>query len=212
MSLLDRLGLNRHLSDADLAEVWTDASHNETHGATGARAHLLDCAQCRTRYADFTTWLDGIKTDARADADDAFPPERLAAQQAQILRRLETAGRPARVIAFPRFTGPVSARHPNRQRWIAAAAAAGLLAGIGLGQLVDFHRPFTQPDGFGGGSQIARTSQPDRPGGIQPAGAVQNDEVLLYDGERFSTTAVRIPAPLQHINAITPGARDLDPR
>ena len=86
----------------------------------------IDCAQCRTRYADFTMWLDGIKTDARADADDAFPPERLAAQQAQILRRLETAGRPARVIAFPRFTGPVSAHHPGRQRWIAAAAAAGL--------------------------------------------------------------------------------------
>ena len=72
MSLLDQLGLNRHLSDADLAEVWTDASLNETRGATGARAHLLDCAQCRTRYADFTTWLDGIKTDARADGVDGF--------------------------------------------------------------------------------------------------------------------------------------------
>jgi hypothetical protein len=213
VSLLDRLGLSRHLSDADLAEVWTDASlAAETRGAAGARSHLLDCAQCRTRYTEFTSWLDGVRADARADADEAFPPERLAAQQAQILRRLETIGRPARVIAFPRFTGPVSAGHPGRQRWIAAAAAAGLVVGIGLGRLVDFHRPLGEPDGFPSGPQIARTSQPDRPGGIQPVSVSLNDEVLLYDRERFSATAVPIPAPLQHINAITPGARDFEPR
>ena len=214
MSLLDRLGLNRHLSDADLADVWTDASLSatETRTATGARSHLLDCAQCRARYAEFTNWLDGVRVDARAEADEAFPPDRLAAQQAQILRRLETAGRPARVIAFPRFTGPISTQHSGRQRWIAAAAAAGLIVGIGLGRLVDFHRPFGEPDGFTSGTQIARTSPSDRSGGIQPASVSFSDEVLLYDGERFSATAVPIPAPLQHINAITPGARDFEPR
>lgn len=212
MSLLDRLGMNRHLSEADLVEVWTETSLNETRGAIGARAHLRDCSECRTRYAEFTGWLDGLRADATAEADDAFPPERLAAQQAQILRRLEMVGRPARVIAFPRFAGPISTQHHGRQRWIAAAAAAGLVVGIGLGRLVDFHRPLAEPDGFASGPQIARTAQPDRPGGIQPASATSNDEGLLYDREQFSTSVVRIPAPLQHINAITPGVRDFEPR
>ena len=208
--MLDRLGLNRHLTEADLAEVWADTSLDEKRAAVGARAHLHDCAECRARYAAFTGWLDGLRNDARTEADEAFPAERLAAQQAHILRRLEALGRPARVIAFPRFAGPISTRHAGRQRWIAAAAAAGLIVGVGLGRMVDFHRPVTQPDGFTAGRQIAQSSS-DRGRGVVPVAATSNDEVLLYDQE-FSTRAARIPAALQPINAITPGARDYEPR
>ncbi len=47
-------------------------------------------------------------TDAAAEVDELFPPERLAAQHAQIFRRLEAAERPARVIAFPKFAQPLT--------------------------------------------------------------------------------------------------------
>jgi hypothetical protein len=65
------------------------------------------------------------------EAEDAFPPERLAAQQAQVMRRLEALERPARVIAFPRFARPVTSSQGHAQRWVAAAAAGviGLAAG-----------------------------------------------------------------------------------
>ena len=113
MSILDRL--NGHLDDRALAAIWTDASIDR---AQPAHPHLESCAECRTRLAAFSSWLDDLRTDANAEADEAFPAERLAAQQAQILRRLESAGRPARVIAFPRFAQPISATTSNARRWV----------------------------------------------------------------------------------------------
>ncbi len=79
-----------------------------------ADPHLASCAQCRARYSAFTDWLDRIHDDAVGEADEAFPPERLAAQQAQVMRRLEALERPARVIAFPRFARPVTSTPGTR--------------------------------------------------------------------------------------------------
>jgi hypothetical protein len=152
--------------------------------------------------------MEGVRTDARLEADETFPADRLAAQQAHIFRRLEALERPAKVIAFPRFAGPVSVQHGHRQRWIAAAAAAGLIVGVGLGRMVDFHRPILQPDGFTSPTQIART--PDRVG-IQPVGVSVSDESLLY-GQDLSGTTARVPEALRPIHEITPSARDCDPR
>ncbi len=77
------------------------------------------------------------------EAEEAFPAERLAAQQAQVMRRLEALERPARVIAFPRFARPVTSTQGHAQRWVAAAAAAGLVIGLAAGQFVDVRRMFT---------------------------------------------------------------------
>ena len=71
-----------------------------------------------------------------AEADAAFPAERLARQQSRILHRLEQEGRPGRVIAFP--AGHAHEAPPLRarpgMRWIAGAAAAGLIIGVAAGQ------------------------------------------------------------------------------
>src|SRR5688572_26099268 len=123
--MLDRLGLKRHVTDADLTTVWADARLGES--TTAAGTHVRECAACRARLASLSTWLDGLRADARQQADEAFPRERLAAQQAQILRRLEAMERPARVLAFPRFTQAISVRRVGGQRWIAAAAVAGVI-------------------------------------------------------------------------------------
>ena len=100
MSVLNRLRLSAHLDDAALTAIWTD-------GRT-SHPHLDRCVACRARFADVSTWLENIRVDAITEADENFSAERLAIQQAQIFRRLEAAERPARVIAFPRFTQPLT--------------------------------------------------------------------------------------------------------
>jgi len=127
VSLLNRLGRG-HLDDSEIARLWTSG---EPH------AHLDSCADCRGRYARFDSWLNGIGDELRAEAEEAFPTDRLVAQQAQIARRLELLERPARVIAFPKAARAVISGHSNVRRWVTVAAAASLIAGgFGLGQIV----------------------------------------------------------------------------
>jgi hypothetical protein len=206
--MLDRLGFNRHVTDADLTAVWADARLGES-SKTAAAAHVRECAACRTRFTSLSNWLESLRTDARQQADDAFPRERLAAQQAQILRRLEAMERPAKVLAFPRFTRPIAIHHGGRQQWIAAAAAAGLVVGVGLGQIFDI-RGLRTPDGFATRpEQISRiVTTPDR-GGIQAISSVTSDEDFLYD---YGVASARVPESLQSLHEITPSAREYDPR
>ena len=208
MSLLNRLGLNRHVTDADLIAVWTDG-RVEDAAPTAAGAHVRECSACRTRLAALSTWLGGLRTDARQEADEAFPRERLVAQQAQILRRLEAMERPARVLAFPRFTKAISARDAGRHRWIAAAAAAGLVVGIGLGQTFHLGGPQPVTD-----TQVRAVTTPDRTarGGLmlKPVSG-RSDEMFLYDPEP-SLSLERIPESLRSLHEITPGVRDYTAR
>lgn len=203
MSILSRLGLKSHLSEADLTALWADQALDvpATPLSNEARMHLRQCAECRERYTSLNSWLDAVRSDARAMADEAFPPEKLAAQQAQIARRLEAADRPARVIRFPRFTTAVAAHHGGRQRWIAAAAAAGLIVGIGLGRMVDFSQP-AFPTDQKPQQLVLNPPAPDR-----PLSAPSNDEVFLSEME-LSTSRARVPEALREIDALTPGVRD----
>ncbi|HET7218397.1 MAG TPA: hypothetical protein VFJ02_10125 [Vicinamibacterales bacterium] len=206
MSLLNRSSSGRHLDDAALAEIWSAAAASG-HAATDA--HLNGCAQCRARYAAFTDWLDRIRDDAHAEADELFSPERLAAQQAQVFRRLEALERPARVIAFPKFGRPATSTQGHAQRWIAAAAAAGLVIGLAAGQFVDIR------DALGGGRnrpttvQTARATPTTLPPGpaLTPASTTSAADEKLFFGDaadrvRFST--------LQPMDDITPRARDIE--
>jgi hypothetical protein len=126
VSLLERLGRG-HLSDQQFARLWASGDRHP---------HLDACAACRAKFVEFDGWLMDVGDTLRAEADDAFPAERLAAQQAQIARRLETLERPARVIAFPKAARAVISGHSHVRRWVTVAAAAGLIAGVGLGQVV----------------------------------------------------------------------------
>jgi hypothetical protein len=71
-------------------------------------------------------------------ADEIFTPERLNAQQDQILRRLEQLDHPARVIAFPAATRQDRQGSGGRRvavSWVGVAAAAGLAIGLVGGQV-----------------------------------------------------------------------------
>lgn len=202
--------LNPHLDDDDCADVWSARLALGTQESDRpAESHLRKCAQCRARYSDFTSWIDSLRTDAHYEADEAFTRERLTTQQAQIFRRLESLEHPARIIAFPRFARPVSVQPGGGRRWIAAAAAVGLITGVGLGQMMDFPRSSRQPDQFVQNRPAPSPTEPART--PQPASTDSDDETFLYEPE-VTTSQARVPDSLQYLNAITPGARDYDPR
>ena len=118
-----------HLSDRALVDVCM----------TGERpAHMDRCDICAERAIGLGRWLDDVRALGEADVDAVFPPERLAAQQAHILRRLEQLDQPARVIAFPRhqrLDGQTEHGHRVSASWVAVAAAAGLVLGVIGGQV-----------------------------------------------------------------------------
>jgi hypothetical protein len=84
-----------------------------------------------------------------AEADAAFSVDRLAKQRARILQRLEQEGRAGRVITFPgNLTQRPSLRPRPGMRWVAGAAAAGLLIGVVAGHLAHV----VGPNQWGGSS------------------------------------------------------------
>ena len=194
MSLLERLGRG-HLSDQEFARLWTAGQRHP---------HLDACADCRARFDAFDGWLLGVGDTLRAEADDAFPAERLAVQQAQIARRLETLERPARVIVFPKAARAVISGHSHVRRWVTVAAAAGLIAGIGLGQVVPLRTVIDK-------TQAARPSPTfnvplavDRAKELTPAPASANDDELL-SSDAFASPRVK---NLSALDDMTPHARD----
>jgi hypothetical protein len=80
--------------------------------------------------------LDEVSAVLRAEADVVLTEERLARQRAHILRRIEEETRPGQVIAFPNAQPAAAAlRLRPGMRWVAGAAAAGLLIGVVAGHL-----------------------------------------------------------------------------
>lgn len=123
--------LSAHLSDDDLMESYVLAADD---------GHLDACIECRTRYDDLPRVLDELREVAVGEADTIFTAGRLGAQRDRILRRLERQGRRADVLRFPRHPGGQQAARRLlglARRWVAGAAAAGLVAGLFLGFEVD---------------------------------------------------------------------------
>ena len=196
--------LNPHLDDDDFADVWTArAALGVPESDRPAEGHLRRCPDCRTRYGSFASWLDGLRVDAQLEAEELVSRERLAAQQTQIFRRLEALEHPARVIAFPRFTSPVASRAGGPRRWVAAAAAVGLITGVGLGRLFDYPTGRPSPDRYVE-RPVARAVTPTIE--LQPASHI-NDEAFV-SGPEVTVSQVLVPDSLQYLNAITPSARD----
>jgi hypothetical protein len=122
--LADALFRRGHLSEQALTDVYLTGDRPE---------HLDRCDLCAERAVELGRWLDDLRTLAVDEADAAFPAERLAAQETQILRRLEQLDRPARVIAFPaqgRYDRMEMNGRGIRPAWVGIAAAAGLVLGV----------------------------------------------------------------------------------
>lgn len=130
MRIADTLLRGGHVSEDALADAWY----------TGVRpAHLDACNLCAERALELSRWLDETKETAVEAADAVFTPERLAAQQSQILRKLEHLDRPSKLLSFPRAGAGAPADLPLPVRhtivpWIAVAAAC-LILGVVAGRL-----------------------------------------------------------------------------
>jgi hypothetical protein len=194
VSLLDRLGRG-HLDDSQFARLWTsEAGH----------PHLETCEDCRTRYAAFERWLAGVGDELRTEADEAFPADRLAIQQAQIGRRLESLERPARVIAFPKAARAVISGHSHVRRWVTVAAAASLIAGFGLGQVMPLRTALREQAAI---ATTATLSTPDTKKiatDLTPTAASTSDDDLLLS-DAFTRPRV---STLSALDEMTPHARD----
>ncbi len=176
-------------------------------------AHLDECQTCRARYAKLAAFLDAVRQDATGAADEVFTAERLAAQAAHVRRRLKNLSAPVRVLTFPapRRSAPMVGR--AGRRWVAMAAAAGLLIGLATGVTVNFH-PF--------GAQFGPPTAAERAVGDRTAGSArsmalsnawaaadrrQGDEAFLSEADSaFGSPHVE---ELQAIDAMTPRVREI---
>ena len=186
MRLVDAVLRQGHLSEQALVEALM----------TGERpAHLDRCDICAARAVELGRWLDDVRTVGIEAADRAFPPELLAAQQAQILRKLEQLDEPARVIAFPAATRAQGRESSGRRvapAWVGIAAAAGLVIGVIGGQLSARLMPATPPP-----APTVAAVQPQTPAPVQ--------EPIVLPSSLFDLDLDGPGAPsLAPINDLTP--------
>jgi hypothetical protein len=197
----DQANPGPHLDDDACAELWA----SRADGATVRHPHLETCPECRESYAAFAGWLGALRDDARAEADEIFGPAHLAAERARIMDRLEALAPPGRVIAFPGQTqAPAGVRH-HRQRWIAAAAAAGLFVGLAAGQMLHLTSP--SPTQIAGSRLSPTPAAQAGPQSIIREASAPMDEALFYSDA--AVTSPRVEA-LQALDALTPRVRDID--
>jgi hypothetical protein len=201
----------RHLDDEHLLGCYLGPEGGKDAAANAD--HLAACPRCSTRYDDLVRFMQDLRAEADAETDDLFPPEHLQAQQQAIARRLDQFGT-ARIISFP---GRVAAKHDLTSsgrlgsRWIAAAAAAGLLVGAAVGTFYEGSWRLVPQTA---GSRIARAPISGTPSDpslmlLDPSRAPSfvDDEMLLSDLERAlggPRTQELLP-----FEALTPRATDI---
>lgn len=208
------IGRTGHLKDDHLLDCYV-AEHTGTAPDAWAADHLSECRDCEVRYAELAGFMNGLRADADADVDAAFPPDRLAAQQQQILHRLEHAHRSARVLSFPAREVSPPSRSPlmPAPRWLVAAAAAGLFIGVAVGG-------YLGPTRLRPAASTVRTSAAVRPMTVQPQAAaptavrVSSPQTEAVDDEAFLTQLeLALDRPqtreLAAFDALTPHVRDL---
>ncbi len=122
-----------HLSDESLVELHTLQITGEHGLAAGYLRHVRHCDQCLARLDALRDSCSDLRRDVLASVDTLLTPARLDRQADIIARRLEGHG--GRVLPFPALTHRPAPAPPLRG-WIAAAAVAGLLIGVGAGRLM----------------------------------------------------------------------------
>jgi hypothetical protein len=161
-------------------------------------AHLAVCQTCSRKAEELRGWLDETRTSALAAADSVFPPEKLALQQAQIMRRIEQVDEPARVIAFPSQAVPAGRQESGRRiapGWLGVAAAAGLVVGVISGQM-SARVSVAQPPNAA--APVVEPAAPLAPSVVPGAVDPVNASILNLDLDRH------VPASLRAMDEITP--------
>jgi len=180
-----------HLDDATLRLLAVDPAALDGRQA----AHLAACARCNAAAAHARRDAATLRAEAIAAADDAFSPAALDRQRRSILARITRGQRSARVLAFPAHDVAVSRRRADR-RWLAAAAAAGLVLGALAGQLPHLWR--------GPAGQVTAGLAASTPAAVVTARADSRpfDDTLLSEVEAALAPGSR--PELRALDALTP--------
>jgi anti-sigma factor RsiW len=128
-----------HPADDRLIALYFGDEEAGAEERRSVRQHLHGCETCTWRYTELTAPLERLRQDAGGEADEVFTPARLDAQRTAILDRITQAVPASRVIPFPAASARLDRSIVRRPiaRWIAAAAAAGILVGIMAGRLLE---------------------------------------------------------------------------
>lgn len=191
---LGRLPGAPHLSEATLLEVHTRRLTGERPSADRHEAHLHACPDCAAALARLEHDVTLLAHRATATADAAISPERLARQLDMIALRID--GQAGRVLQFPLSARAARAPRPLR-RWVAIAAACGLLFGLAAGRMLG---PGAGRDvGLGASWATAEPRLPQSQPTIEPALA---DERLL--GEVDAAIARTLHQEFRVLDELTP--------
>jgi hypothetical protein len=200
-----------HLQDERLYECYYAERRGDTPDPPIAE-HLSDCEVCRRRFDELSGFLVALRTEADAELEASFPPERMRAQQQEIARRLEHVGRAARVISFP---GRLVARQSNTStarlamRWVAAAAAAGLFVGVAAGTVLNFGSRLNPRLNI---TQTARQRLPSVPARLTPAtvgASIGSDRDDAFMSDLESALDRPHTSELVVFDALTPHVREI---
>lgn len=166
--------LGTHLSEESLLELHALRSAGDHRQAARYLSHVRTCERCRTALAELESALAAIASDVRLAADQLITADRLERQVQAVARKIDA--QPGRVLRFPTPT-PVARSRPPSHRWVAMAAASGLVFGLAAGRLLG-------PAGTPGPSRLGGWAPPPAAGTpavvAQPA-RYPDDEYLLVE-------------------------------
>ena len=188
---------HRHLDDDRLIGAYVDA----TAGDPGASDDLRRCPACSARYDELVEGLTSLSLHASAEADAVLTPGRLARQRDEIIRRLQQEHRTARVLPFPHAQNLAPSAHRRIRRWVAGAAAAGLLVGLTAGRLVDLQsRSSTLFSRLAPGTLDGLPDAPSLTASVRGQWPTEESFLIELDAALDRPTV----AELQAIDALTP--------
>jgi hypothetical protein len=122
-----------HLSDESLLELHALLTAGQQTVAARYLRHVRRCEACAARLESVRADAAALGRDVAASLDARITPAHLERQFDVVMRRLD--GHSGRVLSFP-ASGHRAPRPQPLRRWVAMAAAAGLLIGIGAGRLL----------------------------------------------------------------------------
>lgn len=178
-----------------------------------ARQHLHGCEACTWRYAELIAPLEQLRVDAASEADEIFTPARLDAQRAAIRETLEQGARATHIIPFPAHSARVGRSVIGRPmfRWVAAAAAAGLLVGVSAGRFIVLNNHAAAPVSRIAVAKMAPAAQANtvspRPATYQP-GSMTDEAAAAFMGEVEAAVSQHRIAALSALDDLTPHARE----
>jgi hypothetical protein len=193
----DDVLIRRYLADRGLAAL--DASDE------APLRHLAHCPACEARYDALRASFDETREAAVAHAEAVCTADRMEHQRDRILRRVDAMQSGPKVLPFPVAVqnGHAAAQPRVLRRWIAAAAAAGLLVGLATGRMVFNGGTATTADA---GRQVAPASAPAA-GRQAPTMRALHAEPNVSDEEFLAEIELATAAPrtreLRAIYAIT---------